>query len=189
MPRITKGQNFYFSRYRDRSVGALTSNLADELKSDRKFGQPLIEEKHFPTGLISVSVLWDRWQGINLQERPRIITQAYDLAETKDIAEKVRLATGSTFPEALNSGMFSHQIILALRDNDPFSESICRRAMIEEGASMLVDPIHPRLLFPTEGQAAASRDRLIERLPDSEPIWLLDRLIMAGFESSENDDI
>ena len=48
-----------------------------------------------------------------------------------------------------------------------------RKAMIEEGASVLFGADKPQLRFATEQDAEAARKRLAARLPDSEPIWII----------------
>jgi hypothetical protein len=49
----------------------------------------------------------------------------------------------------------------------------CRQALIEEGASILFGEDGPQLRFATEEEAEAARKRLAERLPGSEPVWVI----------------
>ena len=114
---------------------------------------------------------------------------AYQIVEGKEYAARVRLASGYTFPEAVNSGMLPYQIIPAHRPGDPVTVEQCRQAMIAEGASLLVDPAHPPLLFGTEDQAQASRARLVERLPGSEPVWLINRQVGNALDLSWDDEV
>jgi len=114
---------------------------------------------------------------MELDRRSNAIMGAYQTAEGNEYAKKVRLATGLTFPEAVNSGMLPYEIILAHRPEDPVTVGDCRRAMFQEGASSLIDPVRPPLLFGTEAEAQAARDRLIQKLPGSEPVWLIHRQV------------
>ncbi len=65
--------------------GSLVERLADELSHDRDTGQPLIYETAFPTGKLRVSVIWDEWDSIDLEERTDVIYRAYGKAEEKRV--------------------------------------------------------------------------------------------------------
>src|SRR5258708_39726747 len=94
---------------------ALAEKLAAELKSDGKSGQPVIYERAFRTGKVSVNVIWDAWEGIPLQERSATILRAYEIAEGSASHDRIALASGLTVPEAHAAGMLPYQIIGALR--------------------------------------------------------------------------
>ena len=182
MPRIKRrsGQKPLFRR-----ATRITHDLADELKSERTYGQPLIEEEEFNiTGRIRVVVLWDRWHEMSHEDRSTTILNAYKIAESKDLADRITLATGLTFPEAHASGMLPFQIIAALRKDDLVTADQCRQAMIDEGASVLQHPGIPQLRFATEEEAAASLKRLSDRLPKSEPVWQVIREVGQGLDLS-----
>ena len=153
--------------------GDLAERLADELKSNRQSGQPVIEEQTFPTGKIRVTVIWDEWDALSLEQRTSVILRAYELAEGRDYREKVALASGLTVPEAYAVGMMPFQIIPAVRRGDPVTPEQCREAMVAEGASTLLAADKPQLRFTTEEEAEAARKRLVERLPESEPVWVV----------------
>src|SRR5437667_12322584 len=74
--------------------------LAAELKSNREYGQPFIYEQEYRTGKLRVTVVWDEWNGMSLQERSATILRAYELAEGIPYRERVALASGLTVPEA-----------------------------------------------------------------------------------------
>src|ERR1700687_770559 len=93
----------------------LANQLASELKSDHKSGQPVIYERTFRTGKVSVNVIWDAWEGIPLQERSATILRAYELAEGSAQQDRIALARGLAVPEADPPGMLPSQIIGALR--------------------------------------------------------------------------
>jgi hypothetical protein len=157
--------------------GRLVERLAKELRSDRESGQPLIYEKEFHTGKIQVAVIWDEWDRMPLDERSSVILRAYELAEGAEFKNRVALPSGLTFPEAHATGMLPYTIIPGLRPGDSVTREQVRRAMLEEGASELVVPDTPVLGFATKEEAEASRKRLAERLPGSEPIWIIARAI------------
>jgi hypothetical protein len=153
--------------------GDLADRLADELRQNRESGQPLIDEQEFPTGKIRVTVIWDQWDRLALEDRTAVILRAYELAEGADYREKVALASGLTMPEAYAAGMLPFEIIAALRRDDAVTAEQCRLAMIEEGASTLLSSDRPQLRFASEEEAEAARKRLAQRLPGSEQVWVI----------------
>jgi hypothetical protein len=157
----------------------LAEKLAAELRSDRECGQPVIYEREFRTGRISVTVIWDAWDGIPLQERSSTILRAYEMAEGAASRDRIALASGLTVPEAQAAGMLPNQIIPALRKSDPVTSDQAREAFLEEGASQLMNGQAARLWFATEEEAEACRQRLIRRFPGSEGVWITNRGITA----------
>jgi hypothetical protein len=153
--------------------GDLAERLANELRNNRESGQPLIDEQEFPSGKSRVTVLWDEWDHLPLEDRTAVILRAYDLAEGRGYRDKVALASGLTVPEAYAAGMLPFQIIPALRKGDAVTPEDCRRAMIEEGASTLLGTDKPQLRFASEEEAEAARKRLVRRLPSSEQVWVI----------------
>ena len=153
--------------------GDLAERLADELRSGRASGQPLIDEQEFPSGKVRVTVIWDEWDRLPLEDRTAVILRAYELAEGRGYRHRIALASGLTVPEAYGAGMLPFQIIPAVRKGDAVTPEQCRRAMIEEGASTLLATDKPQLRFASEEEAEAARTRLIQRLPDSEPVWVI----------------
>jgi hypothetical protein len=153
--------------------GDLAERLADELRSGRASGQPMIDELEYASGKISVTVVWDEWDRLSLEDRTSIILRAYELAEGRGYRDRIALASGLTVPEAYGAGMLPFQIIPALRRGDPVTPEQCRQAMLEEGASTLLAADKPQLRFSSEEEAEAARRRLIRRLPDSEPVWVV----------------
>lgn len=150
----------------------LLAELEEELKNARATGQPLIEEQVFPkTNAVRVTVIWDKWEPVSDEDRYRTILQAYEAVEGKTFCDRIVLALGLTVPEATEAGMLPFHITTALRRDDPVTLEQCREAMIAQGASVLLDPEKPQLRFATEEEAEACRQRLIERLPGSEPVW------------------
>jgi hypothetical protein len=162
-----------------RARGGLAEKLAAELTSQHEFGQPLIYERVFRTGKASVTVIWDEWVRIPLQERSATILRAYEMVEGPEARERVALANGLTVPEAHAAGMLPYQIIAALRKNDPVTREQVQQAFLEEGASRLLDPQAPQLRFATEEEAEACRQRLLRRFPGTDDVWIIHREITA----------
>jgi len=157
----------------------LAEKLAAELKSNREFGQPVIYEHAFRTGKERVTVIWDAWHDVPLQERSATILSAYELAEGPESRDRIVLASGLTVPEAHAAGMLPYRIITALRKNDPVTYDQARQAMLEEGGSQLLNPRTVQLRFATEEEAMASRQRLIQRFPRTDDVWMIEREITA----------
>jgi hypothetical protein len=169
MPRKRRG----FEEPPRRTIGNLVERLVDELKSDRQSGQPVIDEEEFPTKKLRVNVLWDAWDRVPLEERTATILRAYEEAEGREYGNRIALASGLTIPEAHAAGMLPYQVIAAVRKGDPVTPEQCRQALIEEGASTLFGEDQPQLRVATEEEAEAARKRLAERLPNSEPVWII----------------
>jgi hypothetical protein len=153
--------------------GKLAERLADELRHNRASGQPVIDEQEFRSGKIRVTVIWDEWDRLPLEDRTAVILRAYDLAEGPSYRERIALASGLTVPEAHAAGMLPFQIITALRKGDAVTPEQCRQAMIDEGASILLGADKPQLRFATEEEAEAARKRLAQRLPNSDQVWVI----------------
>ena len=151
----------------------LAGRLADELRSDRESGQPVIDEQEFPTGKLRVTVIWDEWDHLPLEDRTAVILRAYELAEGRGYRDRIALASGLTVPEAYAAGMLPFQIIPALRRGDPVTPEQCRQAMIDQGASLLFAADKPQLRFATEEEAEAAQRRLVQRLPSSDQVWVI----------------
>jgi hypothetical protein len=155
------------------TVGKLIARLVDELKSNRPSGQPVIDEEEFPTKKLRVNVIWDEWDRVPLEDRTATILRAYEQAEGPDCRNRIALASGLTVPEAHAAGMLPYQVFAAVRKGDPVTVEECRKALIEEGASTLFGEDSPQLRFATKEEAEAARKRLAERLPNSEPVWVV----------------
>ena len=157
-----------------RKIGSpLVDRLADELQSERESGQPIVSELAFSSGKLRVTVIWDHWGRMPLEDRTEIILQAYEKAEGIDYRRNIALASGLTMPEACMAGMLPYHILTAIRNTDPVTVEQCREAMIAEGASTLIDPNGPQLRFGTMEEADRAVKRLVERLPDSKDVWIV----------------
>jgi len=167
MPRIHLG-----ARQPRLRSGELVDQLAYELKGHRATGQPLIYEKEFEGGAIRTTVIWDAWESLSLEDRTSIILSAYTEAEGSEYRSRVALASGLTVPEATSAGMLPFQVITAIRTGDSVTLDECRKAMMDVGASTLLDQHRPQLRFATLEEAEATVKELVSRLPHSEPVWV-----------------
>jgi hypothetical protein len=152
--------------------GGLPEKLAEELKGKREYGQPTVYEQEYATGRIRVSVIWDAWADSSFEERSAIILRAYELAQS-DYRDRIALASGLTVPEAATAGMLPFQMIAAVRKGDPVTVEQARQAFLEEGASQLINPQALQLRYATLEEAEASKQRLIQRFPGTEDVWII----------------
>ncbi len=152
---------------------SLSERLAEEIRNARESGQPMIEEVKYPTGKLRVTVIWDAWNPLPMEDRTATILKAYESAEGVGYRRQIALASGLTFPEAYAAGMLPFQIIAALRSSDPVSLDQCREAMIQEGASVLMSADRPQLRFTSLEDAEAAMRRLVQRLPSSDQVWAI----------------
>jgi hypothetical protein len=153
----------------------LAKQLAAELNSDRPYGLPFIYEQEYRSGKLLILVVWDDWAPLPLQERSATILRAYELAEGPAYVDRIALTSGLTVPEALGAGMLPYHIIPALRRGDPVTADDVRQALLAEGGTRLVSPGRVQLRLATHEEAEAARQRLIEKFPGSEEIWLIER--------------
>lgn len=157
------------------SKAGLAEKLAVELKSGRDFGQPLVYEQEYSTRKSRVTVIWDEWADVSLEERSAVILKAYETAEGAGAREKIALASGLTVPEATAAGLLPFQVFAGLRAADPVKLEEVQEAMLEQGASKLSPDDGLQLRFATKEEAEACRGRLVKKLPKSEPIWIIRR--------------
>lgn len=174
MPRIIRGVvGEPHPRYPD-----LVTELADELRANRPFGQPVIHEQRFPrTDAIRITAIWDKWESVIDEDRVATIMQAYENVEGGDFRDRLALAIGLTVPEAHEAGLLPVQIVTALRESDPVTADQCRDAMIKLGASVLADPNQPVLRFATTEEADQCVLKLVEDLPGSKPVWVVTKAV------------
>jgi len=180
MPRII--HSFEKPKFR---FPELLAELVNELKSNRKVGQPLIDEEHLPrANTIRITVIWDKWERVPNEERAATIFQAYEKVEGKEFSDRIALAIGVTYPEAIEYGFLPYRVVPRLRPGDPVTPEQCRQAFLDQGASLLLDPDEPQLRFPTKEQAEACVQRLIKQFPGSEPCWGIDKELGAHVPES-----
>jgi len=152
----------------------LIKQLADELRSSRESGQPLIEERQSEQRETrSVYVYWDEWENVPDTDRIGVIRQAYKEALGPEFADRIVLAAGYTIPEGRDFGLLPYSIMSGLRKTDPVPPEDCREALLAEGASVLENPGTPELRFPTMKDTMAAVNRLDQRLPGSRDMWII----------------
>ncbi len=166
----------------------LAEKLAEELKSDRDYGQPLVYEQVYSTKKARVTVIWDAWADASLEERSAIILKAYELAEGVEGREKIALASGLTVPEAGAAGLLPYKVISGLRKSDALKPEQVREAMIDQGASLLNEEDGLQLRFATKKEAEACVERLAKKLMGSEPIWIISRDVRSQDYVGMDDD-
>lgn len=170
MPRVLREPQVRSSSQFDK----LALELAAELGSDHESGQPLIEEKHnAASDTRSVTVFWDKWEGVPEQARISTILAAYEAAFGAEFAERIAIPAGYTIPEARDLGLLPYSILSGLRRTDPITPERCHAALIAEGASIVENPDAPDLRFPTMEDAIDAVHRLDRRLPGSRDIWII----------------
>lgn len=86
------------------SHGDLKALLAEELRRDSPEGAPeapyIVIEEIPNSGNLHVTVVWDRWQGIDPEERGRVILEAYGEAKGEADMHRITMAMGVTREEA-----------------------------------------------------------------------------------------
>ena len=156
-----------------RSNNDLAEKLSAELKARNESGQPLIYEQELGPEKLRVTVIWDEWDHLPLEERTSIILRAYELSGEVPSRSRIALASGLTVPEATAAGMLPYQVGTAWRKTDPVTLEECRKAMLAEGASTLFGPNILQLRFATLEEADNCRERLIQFLPNSKDVWIV----------------
>jgi len=151
----------------------LVDELAGELASPHPFGQPMIDEDVFTrTGLLGVTVIWDRWQGIADNQRTGIILAAYETSRGIEEKNRIPFAVGNTVDEAIEAGRLPILLVPHLRKSDRMTLAQLRAAMKQVGGAYKEDGDFPAVLyFPSQEDAEAGIQKLIEVLPESTEIW------------------
>ena len=86
MPRIRIGLEQPF-----RANESLAQKLKKELKNDRPSGQPLVYEQELRPDRLRVTVAWDEWDGMPLEERTAVILRPTNLPKALFTATRSRL--------------------------------------------------------------------------------------------------
>ena len=145
----------------------LADELADRLLDPRDDVQPIVlSHKIGRSGKWSVTVIWDRWSGLSMQDRTEII---YLANEKRQEPADIAIATGLAIDEAINLGYLPYQIQTARMRTDQVTLAELRKAMIAEGA--LPTSTGPQLRYVTEEAAVVAYRRLQTRLPG--PYWMI----------------
>ena len=168
MPRIS-GTADVGAHY---ALKPLVDELAEELRSPKEFGWPLVIETPIPRSASkTLTVIWDTWQPYTDEFRIDTALEAYRQVEGPAALEQVALVEALTVPEARDAGRLPFRVEPFVRRDDLVTVDDCRKAMIDLGASTLENPERPEFRFPTEQMAKACQEALIKALPRSDNVW------------------
>jgi hypothetical protein len=155
----------------------LVDDLAKELRSPRKFGQPIVIEDPVAGGdRRLIHVIWDAWEGCPREQRTAIIQAAYEQALGEEYHDKISLAIGITVPEAVAMGMLPYWVSPMGRTREALSQKELQ-AIIEAGGSTMSTsrmpevPWLPGVRCATLEDAVATLEHLQEILPGSK--WII----------------
>lgn len=150
----------------------LAQRLADELRSDRAFGQPqVIEQEFVQTGLIGAKVVWDEFATVGVTDRSGLIRKAYALARPPEECRRLAFVSGYTVAEAVEAGLLSHWIRFSPpATNEPRQQEFSN-ALRELGATGDGGDGLPTLWLHSPDQAIAYREELVRRFPGTESAW------------------
>jgi hypothetical protein len=149
---------------REGEYADLAAQLYEAMRTGSPNGQPLVFVNRIGTsGALSVTVVWQAWSDLGHQARSDIIADAY----RKVGPEKVPIALGVTFEEAISSGILPFSIVPLVRESDPISRDWIRACLIKEGAVETSGGLVLR--FADSGQAQEAYRRLIQAAPG--PYW------------------
>lgn len=151
---------------RGRPPDEFVEALAGELRAPRQRGQPMIIEDSLLTGLVQIQVIWDKFRGMNDEDRIELILAAYERAEGKSYREKIVSAVGYTVPEADDFGLLPYKIEPADQKDERARHEQYWQAMLDEGAYEN-DEEQLELCFRTLEEANEAKERLENRLQSS----------------------
>lgn len=147
----------------------LLTQLVHELRHPKASGQPLILEDELRASRdLQVYVIWDRLVELRFDRRSDLILDAYEEAFGIEHRDRILVALGLTVPEAIERGLLPFSVQPGIPTNGAAWSDDIRRALTEDGASILRDPSHPDLRFETIEQALTAQMRLKGKLPGSE---------------------
>jgi len=137
---------------------AIVSLLEQERHAGTPDGPVIFEIPLEQANKMDVVVIWQGWQGIRSGDRTDAILAAY-----KDQKEKVALALGVTYQEALEDQLLPYAVVPMSRE-DEVDQTKLRQAMIDEGGIILPEG-KVDLRLPTMKMAEAAYQRLGKRIP------------------------
>ena len=171
----------------ERNHASLVGGLYEAMRAGAAKGQPLVFVNRIGTsGALNVTVVWQAWSDLGHQARSDIIMDAY----RRMGAEKIPIALGVTFEEAISSGLLPFSIVPLVRESDPISPDRIRTALLQEGA---VETSGGLLLrFADSRQAQEAYRRLVQSAPG--PYWSIVHEIktvtsVAGAMSPPNEEL
>ena len=102
------------------TVRDLAECLAAELRSSREYGQPMIYATEFPSGKIRVNVVWDKWDGLALEDRTSTICAPMRWRRAANPPTRSLWPAGLRSPKPMLRGCCRIRFP-ALRQGDPLS--------------------------------------------------------------------
>jgi len=157
-----------------RPPDVLVRDLVAELKGTKEFGQPLVEVETFErTGLVGVTVVWDRLEPLSDAQRTAVILEAFTQAFGDPGPGGVAFALGLTVAEAVEAGKLPFALVASPRASDAISPERVRAVLDEFGGTSPAAGGLPALRFAGRDEAEACRAKLVEFLPGSDAIWTI----------------
>lgn len=124
-------------------------------------GGPTIFEIPFVGTRYEIMVVWDKWEGVQPDERTEIINEAYGGSPIE-----ISQAMGVTFYEAAEDHLLPYEV-LPYRGKGGGNRNDLFKAMLEEGAIARGEDVC-LLKFPTSRMAEAAYERLNKKIPEGQ---------------------
>jgi len=158
---------------------ALVEALAARLREPPETPDPplVVVNRIAPTRSIHVLVIWNKWKGLTIPQRGRVITDAFAAAFPNE-QFVVRLPMGLTPGEALTQGYLPYLIIPVARPTDKVTAKQLKDAMASSGGILMHIGDDRRLRFATREQAQEAYRRLLRKI--NKPIWSLSEETFAS---------
>jgi hypothetical protein len=170
MPRVAGSAEVVLNH----EPNSLVDELVGELRTPRKFGQPLVIETPLPRSTArAMTVVWDKWHPYTDDYRIETVLRAIEVLGGQSALQEAAVVEALTVPEARDAGRLPYRIIAGFPRASQVDEAACRQAMIDCGASTLESARYPELRFPNESMAEDARQHLTNVVPGSEPVWML----------------
>lgn len=146
----------------------LVKKLIAEFNASSANLQPLILEEHIPaTGSRHVRVIWDRWKGIDDEQRSEAITEAYARNEGTEAAANITIAEGVTPQEALALGWLPFKVVPLPKKGDSLRLAAYQEAQEKEKRSALLGTKARELRYARIEDAEQAAERLKQAVPGS----------------------
>jgi hypothetical protein len=146
----------------------LVEKLSTELNGTRFGGQPFVYINNVAqTGTLHVTVVWDEWRNVNMQERSQIILDAMEMHDPATTGH-ITIALGLAGDEALQLGILPYQVRLLLKPSEEAKRPYLEQLLRTEGAFGTSQGL--QLLFRTRQQAEEAYARLQAKTPD---VWTI----------------
>lgn len=159
--------------------------------SEDDFAQPWPQIQEYPSGLATLEIIWDGFEGIPNDQRTKIVYTVINMLGIQKAGfdpEQITLINSYTVPEATSLGLLPFEIMPVLRANDAVTLERCYDAMLALGGSKLFDPAKVVLRLRHKTHAENAKAELIKKLPASQEIWHIHRDYVMPNDDYEMDD-